>query len=819
MEWYNYTWNYVVKNLKSDSSFGLRDGQVEESREKNGSNKIEKPKAKNLFILFLQQFKNLWLCVLVLTNLFLMYEKSYLLLSLGLLFFIGDMFFLIVHENNKYKGLKEIDKFNYYNVHVLRNGRDLTIASEDVVVGDIVFLCKGNIVPADIRIIKSTGLKVKEGAVTGENYLVEKYETRIEERDIPLSEMKNMLFRSSYVKEGEGFGVVVATGMDSNAGKIFNMLSKKNVEEDFYKQKLSKALNTLSIYFLVFIFLAFAMDCSNKNKFDTVREVYKYLIIIGTFQTFLISINLIYVYTLKKLKKKNIFIKNTSSIYKICDISMVAFEKIGTLSEKTMELKKILINNTVVDVNDVSYEIDEDTKRLFSIGLLCSNSSYNKSTGEGKGELEDIELIKFCNTYNVSKNQLDLAYPRIFEIPFDSERKIKNTINKIEGNYRANIKGSLEYILERCTHIRINGVERQLTKEDVINIKNANISMCGECLNIFAIATRAFSYEPSLNENIESNLVFEGLLAFHNPLNKSYKEELEYYKLNCIKPIIMTKDNKLTAYSLGKKLKLITKIDGVLSGVEVNYMNEEELNNNIAKVNILSNVDSSSKSKIAKALKNIGYNIAMYGNNLKDLAFLNYCKVSIGTGKNCSYTIKKISDVFMEEFNLYNFKEVLKISKAMKLFFDTAFIFVLNAVLCEGTYILGDYLINKTLTLPYYSLFYLNLVGLNLILLALFKQGKYMDYVYQGERINDGSFIRSTHVRSIIYGLATLVITSILKGRFTNYKEQISFIILNLFISIFVFVFSNRYKYVFESKTANFLVLINIFLSFLVFLF
>lgn len=815
MNWYNYTWSYVVNILNSDVYYGLNDEQIHAHREQNGDNKIRVQEHKNIVLSILKEFNNLWILVFLINILILIYENNYKASILVIAIFIMNLTFILMFIKENFKGLKEIDRLNNYNARVIRSGNYKIIPLDELVVGDIVCLEKGNIVPADLRIINSHNLRIKENSITGENYIVDKYETKIEEKNIDLSEMNNILFRSSYVYDGEAMGVVICTGMNTEIGKIINATFSSREKKYIFNKSLVKNFNLSALILLVIMFILFFVNFTNRlNLKQNLFELGNFLLL-GTVNGLMIALYLAYIFITFNLKKDNIYLKNINCLYEINDIDIITFEKESSLGKNLMVLKNIYINFQNKCIEDPEFHMDEDIERILSIALLCSNGKYNRETGEIKGELEDIEIMKFLRDFNIFKNQLEAKYPRILEISKDSHRKTMTTINRIDNNYRANVKGFLDYILERCTHIRINGVEREITKEDIFKIKNINIKLCGQSLNVVALASRAFSYEPSLNENIESNLVFEGLLAFYNPLKEHYEESLNYYKLNCIKPMFITKENKLTAYSIGKKLNLLTNVDGVLSGAEINYMNHRELDYSIGKANILTHVDYISKTKVTKKLKEKGYNVAMEGTYLKDLSYLMYCYLSIAVGKNCSNILKKICDVFIQEFNLESFKNLLNASKRIKKFFENIYLYFTYAIICKASNLLIFKIIGEIQVIPNYLYLYINIVSMSLMYIVIFKETSSFSYSEKPEE----SIKNKGIIKYIIFGIIPCIIFKLLLHKGRVLSSKISFLTLNFFISIIPLCISERENIFFRYKLSNVIFILNLILSFFIFLF
>ncbi|MFD3157602.1 HAD-IC family P-type ATPase [Haloimpatiens sp. FM7330] len=816
--WYNYSWNYVVKKLGSDIYKGLKEYQIEKSREEYGDNKIETIKTNNLGRIIVNQFKSLWFFVFIFSEFLMILNSNYIMAGVILILYCINNIYFITENYSQYKKLREIEKLNSYNVNVIRKGNNIFIPCEELVVGDIVYIKEGTIVPADLRIIESQGLKVNQAAITGENYVVNKYETKIEEEDIQLSEMKNMLFKSSYVVEGEGIGIVTAAGMKTEAGKIIHVMTKQSCIENIFNKRIRKTMHNMSIILLIFLIISVGVNLFLRKELVYYNTIASYIFVIFLTHTFIITINTFYSVVIKGLKKENIKLNSITSMYKLCDISIVIFDKIGSVSEKEMQIKNIYVNDNSVEVDDKEFEVNEYVERILNVGLLCNDAKYNDETNEGKGNLEDIELIRFCRSYEILKSDVERKYRRINEIPFDSDRKIMTTINKVDNNYRANVKGSVDYILERCTHIFINGVEREITKEDINRIKNVNIKMCEECLDVKAFATRGFNYEPSLNENIESNLVFIGLIGFFNPIKKDFNTKLLDCGANCMKPIITMEENKLTSLSIGKKLNLVRNISSILSGIEIEYMKKEELENLITKINILSKVNHKSKAKVAEVFKDIGYKIGMCGNKLKDLAYLVYCDVSIAYGEKCSNTIKNICDVYLDEFDLEKFLYLVDKSTKLKIAFELSFLYTVCISICECSAVFISYIFSGKFMFSLNEILWINLININILIIALLIQHPNINRIEYLEKLGDENYKKNIIIKSVLLGIIPAVVFGMLIPKGVIIASKCGFIILNAVLSLFLYNFTNKYHIFFERKLSNILIILNILLNGLIIL-
>lgn len=813
-EWYSSSWNDVVRRLNSNIYSGLNDNKIEELRKSQGENIIQIPKSKNFMAVFFIQFIKLWVILL--------------LVALGIFFYIGEkeisiflctilflnILFIASNEYKEEKSLMELQKLESSDTTVIRNSKEMKIPSKDLVLGDIVILNKGDIIPADLRIVESNSLKVKEGAVTGEGYTIEKYHTKIDDVEIPLSEMKNILFKSSVIIEGNATAVVIATGMNTQIANIISMLFEEKTEKHMLKNKLQKLMNSLSIGVIVTVAAITTLNFATKEKLDYILyNAASIIIAIIPENVFLILAIISYI-LLKYFKEKGVHFKNLSVIQNLSQISLICDDKIGVFSESIMNLEKIYVNENIVEYNYIDLHEENDNnsiiERLMEIGVLCNDTKI--SNGEffnGKNDLIEIGIVKSAFNIGISKERLEKGKEKIFQIPFDRERRIMTTINRVEENYRANVKGAVDVLISKCTHIMKNGIEKEITEEDIRVIRNTDINMSQEGLSVIGFAYRNFNYEPSLKENIESNLVFVGVMGFNNPPMPSINNIIKVCKSMYIKPIIVTEDNKITAEAFGKDIGIINAKKGILSGVEIDNMPEEDFEKIIEKVNIFSRITSKNKVKIAKHYKDHGHTILMSGGRVTDLPYLRISNVGIAIGN--SNIVKKLSDIILVERGFKNIINTIQLSRKFTNSMKKVIMYIFICSLSQFIYMA------LTTAAGYkYSLSPLNILWTNSITIILASISIILDYEnecidYKPDIIDE--YLLKDNISKIIFRgffVASIAFISLYfnKKIAVDLSGVIACFILNISLIIYSFNFSQGY--VFKNKISNIILLLNI---------
>lgn len=657
-KWYNISWNRVVDILESNAYKGLVDEQIEKRRNEYGSNQIEIVYSSDIKKNIFNTITTPWFLILISIVMFSFVVKNYIEAVILVLIILGNLSLKYVEETKRKKEIKALESLNYANVQVIRGGNRTFVKAEELVVGDIVYIRPQTLIPADIRIIEGEDLKLNEKNLTGEGFSVEKYETMIEGRVTSISEIKNVAFRGSFVESGQGKGIVVDTGNSTQLGKILTLLNIDNKKKHSIGNKIEKEISKYYIYAGGLTLIISSLLIIKDNSIENFKQVAQLWFLIGSFG----ALGIISIFTKlikKEVLKENIELKNISIIDTIKDINVFFFDKIGSVTQEDMMVKKLYTNHEVQDAEKVNGS-DVNIKRMITVGMLCNNAIYNVSTDTGKGDLIEVALLRFGALKEVFKGILVSKEKRVFEIPYDGERRIATSLNRIGKMYRANVKGALDEVLERCTHIMIDGVEKEIGQDDIENIKQGDYHLSNEGLITIGVAYRSFTYEPTESENIESNLVFVGIVGIENPIIPESENLVNILKENYIVPILITDDNKITATSIGIKLGFISYMEEVVSGVELLSLTKEEIFGVLSKVRVFSRITPEMKSKIISVFVEDGYKVASVGENLADLPSITLSNIGIAKGDKPTTLVKKMADGYIRSKYLKGFLYLLR---------------------------------------------------------------------------------------------------------------------------------------------------------------
>jgi len=822
-KWYAVTMTKVVQMLDSDIKLGLTEEKIKYMRETYGENIILKPKIDSLLTLTINEMKQLWIVIYLAYIVMLFYNSLFILAYFITFIMIISVILLINVDYKEVKNIRAIDNLNTPFSYLKRSGKICKVSCEQMVVGDIVFLEKGNYVSADIRILECEDLKVREVAVTGENYEVEKYSMKLEGEIINLSEIKNIVFKSSVVTEGSGLGIVIATGMNTQIGEIIKVLLVHKDDNRVFSRKLKKIANRMSLVTITAGIITLVLSIYKKFSIHESINALIYILITFNLPIFVMILFLYFYIIFSIFKQKRIYIKNISTMYDLTNISTIFTKKIGAISENKFIFREVYCDNTLIDVQSQGFEMDDTIERTMSIALVCNDVVIlcNEDTPR-IGDFNSVEvlaeyaIIEFFKDKQIKKNELESKQDKIFDIPYNSDKRIKTVVIKIEDRYRANVLGILDSLLNKCTHILINGVEKEIKITDMEDIINVHIDMSNRAYYVIALGYRNFNYEPSIDENIESNLVFVGLMGFENPIKESSYGAMKICEEINIKPIIDEGGNKLTSFAAGKLIGLTQNKEEILSGIEIDYMSDEEFEKNIEGVSIFSKITPKHKSEIVKSLSNKGYSIASVGDTLTDLEYLNNSNISISVGNECSNLVRKLSSVFLQENDFSEIINLIQYSKKIINYISELVLFLSATIVSEIFIILVSLIIKSEMPFTFAGILYLNFIVVPCCGISILVQNR--NIKQNLKKINYNYIKRVSIKNSFIISIMYFLILTVIDKYAIIHLQDISLVMFALYQNIFCLRLLNEKNFL-KNKVSYTLVFFNLFLQSILILF
>lgn len=726
--YYGNSWIRVVNSLGSNVNKGLYEYDCNLRKEEGGNNKISLPHSRGMFKLALDILKEKYLYLYLLFIGFFLFNKFYIVSVLTIFLLLFNLGFKLYHEVSKEKEIEVLQNLNTSQVLVLREGVEKLVEAEELVKGDIVYFRKNSIIAADIRIIESENLKVDESNVTGDRFLKDKFSTKLDNEILSIGEISNILFRGSLVKEGSGKGIVVEIGNNTQLGKLIRIIDDSNSKKDITIKKVEEILIKLALCLIIvqaiFIVVFPGKLIDKKQLFS--QEI---------FATICIFIPLIVTYYGKYIKEKilkedDIELTNFSALDLVNDVKIFFLDKLGTITKKELFLDKLYTNEQIykynaIDINDINI------KRLLDISILCNNAKYNSDNNWSKGNMFEVAYVKYGVENSIFKGNLESKNKRKFQIKRDSNENIITTVNKNRNGYRANSRGSLEGILNCCTHILINGIEREISPEDIIKIKLTDLNFSKEGLVTEAFAYRSFNYEPSEFENIESNLVFVGIIALENPLIDDVVDDIENIMEQGVLPIIFTEDNKIASEMFGKKIGLISSLEQITTGVELESLSNEEMLKVVSKTRIYCKLNPEQKNKIISLYHTDGYKFSIEGETLGDISLISLARVGIVKGK-LSMLLKKMGDIYTYKSSIKAFFKLKEKHAEVEEGIKRGISIYTIAMLCEIVFLNLKYFITSGTVVDEYFIILMNFLMLSPIILINMIYG---NDVYKGKKV------------------------------------------------------------------------------------
>lgn len=714
------SWAEIVKLLNSNSDNGIDERDCESIRLKCGTNKIDLPSGNTLLKHILNALKQKSIIIYIIITVILFVFRYYLFGEIIALILISNLILIIMHTTKRDAEIGVLERLNSADTVVIRDGMQKIIKSEELVMGDIIKFNRDSVIPADLRIIRAKDIKVDEKSITGENFYKEKFESKIIGSISSLADMKNILFKGSIIKAGEGLGIVVATGNFTQLGKVLTMFTYASSRKHNFGIMIAKFLEKyLLMYFLGIViigsYFVYTGQDVQKNYISTA------LFALGCFPVAIIA-NIISKNVIKSFLKENIEIINFSVFNLIKDVNILFLDKVGAISKKEMIVKKIFINN-IVSTND-SYIKEITFDRIIEISLICNNAIYNSGDDGGKGELDELAFLDYAAKKKIYKASIDSKNSRTLEIPMDSDKRFLTVVSNFNRRYRANIRGNVDDVLEQCKYIMLEGVERELTDEYKAIIKENDMNLSIEGLITEGFAYRNFSYEPSKDENIESNMVFVGIIGLENPLEENLENSINRIKDKAIVPILFTEESKLSAITNAKRANIIRNDNQVVAGIELDSLNHQELRDLLCRVRVFCRVNPEIKSKIVSLFIKDGHKVATTGETLGDLPALNLSNVGIGKGK-ASVMVKRLSDVYIQENYLDGFFKIRDFSRNFNKNIDRGFKIYFMTILSELLVLLGCLIMGQAESLDFWNILVINgILFIPLSLIILLKSGR-----------------------------------------------------------------------------------------------
>lgn len=654
MKEYLKTKDDVLAEVKSGQS-GLSSAEASTRLAQNGKNKLAEGKKDSLIKRFLSQLADPMIIILIVAAVISAVTatvggegEGYADVIIIMVVVIINAVLGVYQESKAEKAIEALQEIAAATSKVIRDGKIVTVKSEDIVVGDIVVLEAGDSVPADCRIIECASMKIEESALTGESVPVTKTAEPIDplgSDDVPLGDRKNMCYMGSSVAYGRGKAVVVATGMDTEMGKIADALTQAKDEETPLQIKLnqlSKILSFIVLGICVFIFVFDIVRALIVGDAITLSSTLSFFMVAVSLAVAAIPEGLAAVVTIvlsigvTKMSKRNAVIRKLTAVETLGCTQIICSDKTGTLTQNKM---------TVVDHKGT------DEKLLATAMALCCDAEL-QDDGTVKGEPTEAALVAYADKLGLKKNELEASFPRVGEAPFDSGRKMMSTIHKTQNGFVQYTKGAPDIVLSLCTSAYVEGKKVPMTDEIRQAISASNKEMADKALRVLCAAMRTYSEQPSNEpDELEQDLCYIGLTGMIDPVRPEVVDAIKECKSAGIRPIMITGDHKDTAVAIAKQLGIIGANQKAVTGMELNSMSDEELDEHIEEYSVYARVQPEHKVRIVQAWKKRGKITAMTGDGVNDAPSIKNADIGVGMGITGTDVTKNVADMVLADDN------------------------------------------------------------------------------------------------------------------------------------------------------------------------
>lgn len=670
--WHSLSESEVLEKLKT-SDYGLSDEEVRSRQKVYGYNELYKKKSKSILKLTLYELKDPMIIILILASILSFFLDEFVEGYVILFIVFINTIISVVQQKKAEASIEALKSISAPTAHVIRNNSELIIPASELVIGDIVILEAGSVVPADIRLIESANLKIQESALTGETVPVEKDADEILKEDCFLADRINMAYTSSLITYGRGIGVVIATGMNTEVGHIASLLNNSDEFDTPLKRKLSAVGKVLSIVGLIVCVIIFVIGMLYKRPilplFMTAISLAISIIPEGLPATATIVMAL----GVKRMAKENALIRKLPAVETLGSSTVICSDKTGTLTQNRMVVKKLanvddILNNSAITPNSISNK--ELYKDLIYSGLLCNDATFDKKNNNMiiGDPTEGALLLLGRDYFKINQEDLERKYERLFEQPFDSDRKRMTTVHNIDGIITAYVKGALDELLELCDTVLTSSGIRPITNEDKEKILNLNNTLSSEALRVLGFAKKILNKVPEeKDENVEFNLTFIGIVGMIDPPRLEVPNSIKTCKSAGIRTIMITGDHVITAKAIAKELGIYDENTNAITGTKLDNMTDDELDKAVEITSVFARVSPNHKLRIVNSLKRNGEIVAMTGDGVNDAPALNKADIGISMGINGTDVAKDASDMILldDDFTtiVYAIKEGRRVYK------------------------------------------------------------------------------------------------------------------------------------------------------------
>lgn len=651
--WFTKSQEAVLKELNVNSKTGLSTEEAKKRLEKYGLNKLKGKPKKSLLQLFLAQLKDVLIYVLIgaaVINIIAHGTEGIPDALIILTVVLINALVGVIQESKAEKALEALQQMTAPKSLVRRNGEVIEINSEELVPGDILIIDAGRYIPADVRLIESANLQIQESSLTGESVPSEKNADFItSDEKISVGDKENMAFMSTIAIYGRGEGVVVATAMDTEIGKIAKILDEDENMLTPLQIKLEELGKTLGYGALAICGIIFVVGMLQGRQVVEMFMTSISLAVAAIPEGLVAIVAIVLSLGVKSMSRKNAIVRKLPAVETLGAVNIICSDKTGTLTQNKMTVVKTYTLNNLKDISDErNQKANVDETELIRSFVLCSDASIDG--GQDIGDPTEVALVILGDKFNLEKNTLNAEYKRVGENPFDSDRKLMSTLNEEGNKFRVHTKGAIDNILMRSNRILVNGEILPITDEDKSKILKVAENMSDDALRVLGVAFKDVDTEIA-PEEMEKDLVVVGIVGMIDPPRIEVKGSIEEAKRAGITPIMITGDHKNTAVAIAKELGIATDISQSLTGSEIDSIPDEKFAKEINNYRVFARVSPEHKVKIVRAFKKQGNIVSMTGDGVNDAPSLKSADIGVAMGITGTDVSKGASDMILTDDN------------------------------------------------------------------------------------------------------------------------------------------------------------------------
>ena len=643
-----------VYQLLHTSDDGLSDTEAAERLRKNGKNTLRAKPPKTVFQMLKEQIFDPMVLILIGAAAFSAILQEWTEAIVIFAIVVINAVIGIVQEKKAQSSLEALRNMSAPTARVLRQGEESIIPADELVVGDVVFLSDGDMVPADVRLIDSANLKVQEASLTGESLPSEKDADVLLPESCTLGDRSNMVYTSAIVTYGRAVGVVVATGMDTEVGNIAGMLDNQDELDTPLKRKLNAVGKTLTVVGLIVCVLIFAIGALYQRPLIPQFLVAISLAISIIPEGLPATATIVMALGVQRMAKRNALIRKLPAVETLGSATVICSDKTGTLTLNKMTVTHIAVNGDfeagkATPVEGASSRHPKVYEELVYAAALCNDASLDPDRkGEIIGDPTEGALIYMAQAFGINHEELEDKYPRLFEQPFDSDRKRMTTVHQIDQKNIAYTKGAVDEMLPLCTHILTAQGVRPITKADQSNILKLCFTMSENAQRVLGFAMRYLQRIPDDDdENLEFDMTFIGVVGMIDPPRKEVKASVQTCHEAGIRTIMITGDHKVTALAIAKELAIYRQGNTVVSGDELDAMTDAQLDEAVKTATVFARVSPADKLRIIQSLKRTGEVAALTGDGVNDSPALKAADIGVAMGITGTDVAKEASDMIL----------------------------------------------------------------------------------------------------------------------------------------------------------------------------